>query len=164
MGLSVKADELGFGQIAWRTVVVFFFGVLLSRIADRRILGRMAGYDIVILVLVAAVLSRAVTGVSPFFSTLGASALLVLLHRLMGTVAYRWHWLSVLVKGRDHVLVRDGIADRDELRRNKITDDDLIESLRLHGEVAEPKDVREARLERNGEISVITKKGRSPGE
>jgi uncharacterized membrane protein YcaP (DUF421 family) len=42
--------------------------------------------------------------------------------------------------------------------RSKITNDDLDENLRLHGNIASPADVAEARLERNGAVSVVKKR------
>jgi uncharacterized membrane protein YcaP (DUF421 family) len=158
LGLGLSPHDLGFGQMAARAVIVFCFAVLLARLGDRRMLGHNAGFDIVLLVILGSVLSRGVNGQAAFFPSLGASAALVLLHDLLGRLAQRWHWFSALTKGRPCVLVRDGKINHAELRRNKITTDDLEENLRLNGNVIEPRDVAEARLERNGSISVVKTK------
>ena len=155
LGLSRKASELEFSHMASRTFVVFCLAVLLFRLADRRFLGRNAGYDVMLGVVLGSVLSRGINGDASFFPTLGASAVLVILHHILSTLAYRSHFCSVLFKGNPRSLVQNGQVNQDELRRCKITADDLDENLRLHGRVIGTDDVREARFERNGEISVV---------
>jgi uncharacterized membrane protein YcaP (DUF421 family) len=158
LGLGLEASELGVGHMLVRTLVVFSFAVILFRMADRRFLGRNAGYDVMLGVVLGSVLSRAINGSAAFFPTLAASAALVGLHHLLSTIAFHSHTWSRLLKGSPRMLVSDGNIDRDELRRNKLTDEDLDESLRLHGQEIGTDDVREARIERNGEISVVTYK------
>jgi uncharacterized membrane protein YcaP (DUF421 family) len=158
LGLNLQASELHFSHMACRAFIVFCFGVLLARVADRRMLGHNAGFDIMLLVVLGSVLSRGINGQAPFFPTLGASAVLVGLHHLIATLAFHSHWFSQLVKGRARTLVSDGKVVRAALRRSKITDDDLDENLRLNGSVIGTADVAEARLERNGTVSVVKAK------
>ena len=155
LGLELPAAELTLAQMTARTVVVFCFAVLLFRLADRRFLGRNAGYDVTLGVVLGSVLSRAINGTAAFGPTLGASAALVLLHHLLSTLAYHSHWWSRLLKGEPRTLVTNGKIDRHEQRRNKITDEDLDENLRLHGQEIGTDNIREARIERNGEVSVV---------
>jgi uncharacterized membrane protein YcaP (DUF421 family) len=155
LGLNLKPDELGFGHMAARTLVVFAIAIALCRLGDRRFLGRNSGYDVMLAVILGSVLSRGINGQASFFPTLGASIFLVVLHHLVSLLSFRSHWVSLLTKGRPRVLVREGEVQQEELRRNKITPDDLDENLRLHGGVLNLRDVQEARLERNGEISVV---------
>jgi uncharacterized membrane protein YcaP (DUF421 family) len=156
LGLDLGARDLSFAQMAARALVVFLFGIALARLGDRRLLAKNAGYDIVLLVMLGSVLSRAINGQAPFFPTLGVSVLLVILHRLLGMAAFHSHRVSLLVKGRETTLIRQGRVDSDALRRNHITQDDLMENLRVNGGVADVRDVAVAQLERNGTISVVT--------
>jgi len=155
LGLQVQSHDLSWQQMALRTVVVFAFGVILMRLADRRFLGHNAGFDVLLGVVLGSVLSRGVNGQAAFFPTLLASAVLVALHRLLGTAAFHSHVFSAALKGPIQVLIREGRVDLRQMRRNKISQDDLEENLRCNGNVADPADVREARLERNGQISVV---------
>lgn len=154
-GANSPADTLSWGQMAARTVLVFFFGVVLVRLADRRFLGRNAGFDVMLAIVLGSVLSRGINGQAPFFKTLGVSALLVLLHRLLAAAACRWSALSRFVKGRAVVLVKNGQPQRAALRAADISGDDLEENLRLNGNISNLAEVAEARLERNGQISVL---------
>ena len=155
LGLDLDATELAFGQMAWRGFVVFSFAIVLVRMGARRLLAHAAGFDIMVAIVLGSVLSRAINGQAPFFPTLGVSVLLVALHHLLATLAFHSHWISERVKGRARILVRDGKINRDEMSHSKITMDDLDENLRLHGNVREISDVAEARLERNGAVSVV---------
>ncbi len=155
LGLHVPAHELTFQHMALRSLVVFAFGVALVRCADRRFLGRNAGFDVLLGIILGSVLSRAINGQASFLPTLGASAVLVLLHRILGTIACRSHVFSRLMKGNAEILVSNGQIDDDALKRNKISRDDLDENLRLNGNAGQARSVFEARLERNGMISVV---------
>jgi uncharacterized membrane protein YcaP (DUF421 family) len=160
LGLHASVDALTWGQFAARTVVVFLLGILLVRVADRRFLGRNAGFDVLLAIVLGSVLSRGINGQAPFLPTLGASVLLVFLHRLVGALACRWSAFSKLIKGDAIVLVKDGVRRPDAMRRADISEDDLEENLRVNANVAKAEDVAEARLERNGLISAV-KRGRS---
>lgn len=155
LGLHASPGALTWGQIASRTVIVFLFGVALVRIADRRFMGRNAGFDVLLAIVLGSVLSRAINGQAPFFKTLGASVLLVILHRAVGWLSCRWSGFSRLVKGEAIVLVRDGKIISEAMHRCDISPDDLMENLRLNANVADRAEVAEARLERNGRISVV---------
>src|ERR687883_587905 len=88
LGLSLQAHDLHFSHMAWRTVIVFVFAVILARLGDRRFLGHSAGFDIMVAIILGSVLSRGINGQAAFFPTLGVSALLVLIHHVMAKLAY----------------------------------------------------------------------------
>ena len=160
LGLHLNAEDLRLHHMVWRSFVVFICAVLVARIGDRRFLGHNSGFDIMVLVMLGSVLSRAINGQAAFFPTLGASVFLVFLHDLAATAALRSHAFSKLLKGKPVTLVRDGRVDERAMAQAKITHDDLDEQLRLRGNVQDTGDVAEARLERNGNISVVRNEGR----
>jgi len=155
LGLDLRVDELQFSHMAVRSVVVFFVAIVLVRIGASRLLGKNASLDIIVSITLGSVLSRAINGQAAFFPTLGASLVLVLLHRLLAWVGVYSHGVSLFSKGRDRILVRDGVIDRRALREALMTEDDLLENLRLNGGVRVANEAKEARLERNGTVSVI---------
>jgi uncharacterized membrane protein YcaP (DUF421 family) len=159
LGLEVSAQHLTFLQMALRSVIVFIIGVAMVRVADRRFMGRNAAFDVLLGIVLGSVLSRAVNGQAPFFPTLGASAVLIALHRLLGWIASRSSWVSTLVKDKPVVVIRNGRLQEGELARHNLTEDDLQENLRLNGNVDGVAAIKEARLERNGVISVVKETG-----
>jgi uncharacterized membrane protein YcaP (DUF421 family) len=158
LGLHASPNALTWGQMVARTIIVFLFGVVLIRLADRRFLGRNAGFDVLLAIVLGSVLSRAINGQAPFFKTLAASALLILLHRTVAALSCRWSALSKMVKGQAVVLVRDGRFDSDAMQAADISQDDLEENLRIHANLMSVSEVAEARLERNGQISVVKRR------
>lgn len=160
LGLELDAEDLEFRHMVWRTFIVFVVAVMLARLGARRFLAHNAGFDIMVAIVLGSVLSRGINGQAAFFPSLGASILLVALHHALATLTYHSHWFSQLVKGRPWVLVRSGELDRQAMERAKITADDLDENLRLHGNLGNTRDVAEARLERNGSVSVVKAKPR----
>ncbi len=85
--------------------------------------------------------------------------MLCVLYRLLMVAAFRFHAISVLAKGRDCVLVQNSQIDWDAMRRSSVTLDDLMQHVRLKGDTTNLEDVREARLERSGGISIVRRSG-----
>jgi uncharacterized membrane protein YcaP (DUF421 family) len=141
-------------QMSLRAALVFVVAVLLVRIGSKRFMGGSTPLDVLLSVVLGAVVSRGINGSAAFGPTLAASAVLVGMHAGTAWLARRWSFLEWLVKGSSQTLVRDGQPQRDAMRRANVTLDDLQEALRLHG-VERFEQVRLARLERNGDISVV---------
>lgn len=155
LGLDQSGADLTFGQMCARCVIVLFVAVFAGRLADRRAIGANAAFDVMLGVVLGSVLSRGINGQAAFFPSLGVSLFFVLLHRMFARLACSSHTVSCLLKGRASLLVKDGIPDEREMRRNDITMDDLIENLRMNGNVGDVRRVKEAWFERGGKISVI---------
>jgi uncharacterized membrane protein YcaP (DUF421 family) len=90
----------------------------------------------------------------PFAPALAATAALIAMHWLFSYVAYHWHAFGVAVKGQPRTLIRDGGPDQRAMRRADITEHDLHEDLRAEG-LEGLDNVKEARLERSGKLSVV---------
>jgi uncharacterized membrane protein YcaP (DUF421 family) len=144
-------------QLCARAVILFFVGIVYIRVAGRRTFSHATPIDIVVALIVGSNLSRAMTGKAPFWPSLAATLLLVLLHRLFAMLTIRWGWLAKLMKAEPVVLVRDGAIDRKAMMRHGIGEADLLEGLRLE-QVEDPGQVHLATLENSGAISVVHKK------
>ena len=155
LGLGREAGGLTFLQISLRGVVVFAAALVIVRCGDRRFLSQKTAFDAVLGFILASMLARAVNGTAAFFPTLGAGFVLVVLHRVLAYWSRRSHAFGLLIKGRSDVIVRDGTLDEIAARRNRLSEHDVLEDLRLNGSVAETRDVVLAVLERNGHISVV---------
>jgi uncharacterized membrane protein YcaP (DUF421 family) len=155
LGVGVRGQDLSATQMGLRAVVVYLAWLAAVRFADKRLLGKYSPFDVVLAVILGAVLGRAINGSTPFFETMGAGAVLVGMHWLFAFLSSRSHAFGKLVKGRERLLVWNGEVRRAELRKAHLSDNDLLEMLRLNGKVADPGDVAAAYLERNGEISVL---------
>lgn len=144
-------------QLSARAAILFIVGIIYIRLAGRRTFSHASPLDIIVAIVVGSNLSRAMTGKAPFLATLGATLLLVLLHRLGVMLTVREGWLSKLLKSEPVVLVRDGQEDRKAMLRHGISEADLREGLRLE-QTQDPHEVELATLENSGRISVVPRK------
>jgi uncharacterized membrane protein YcaP (DUF421 family) len=144
-------------QLCVRAVLLFLFGVACIRITGRRTFSQATPLDIIVALVVGSNISRAMTGKAPFFPSLAATLLLVILHRAVAMAALKWGWLALWVKCSPIVLVKDGAADHRAMFAHGIGDTDLEESLRME-QVEHVSDVRLATLESGGKISVVPRR------
>src|SRR4029450_5571411 len=100
LGLGVEPKDLTFVQISLRGIIVFFVTLITVRLGHKRSLSRKTPFDAVLLVILAAVLSRAINGSAAFFATLGGGVVLVLVHRLFAFLAFYSHGFGIMVKGK----------------------------------------------------------------
>ncbi|MEX1018099.1 MAG: YetF domain-containing protein [Litorilinea sp.] len=157
LGLTFDSHELYFWQMALRTVVVYVAAVFLIRISEKRFLSKNTVFDVILGIVFGSIISRAITGQSAFFPTLGAAVVVVLMHWLFAVIGFHYDSFGVLIKGNAHVLVKDGEIQWDAMQHSHIGERDLMSALRRQGSVTSVEEVQEARLERSGEISVIKK-------
>lgn len=154
-GTGDNAAELGPAQVVIRAVAIYLAGITMVRVSENRFLGKQTAFDVILGFLLGSMLSRAVNGSAGVLPTIAGGVILIALHRILAHAAHRFDAIGGLFKGHPHVLVRDGVKDRARMRRSAVTDRDLDEALRVNGGTADVAKVAEARLERNGEISVV---------
>lgn len=160
--LGLGEDVLSWRHMALRAVVVYVAALALVRLADKRFLGKSTAFDVILAVILGSVVSRAITGQSPFVPTLVAAAVLIALHWLLAWIAFRSDRFGTLVKGSPRTLVRDGEIQWDAMRRSHVSRDDLLGALRAAGGVDDVAGVKLARLERNGTVSVVGRDDAAP--
>lgn len=154
-GLDVEPRDMSMFQMSMRALAIFFAALILIRFADKRFMASKTGFDLLLIFILGSMLSRAINGPSPLFKTIGIGFIVVLLHRLLNFLACRSESLCLLLKGKSDLLIRDGQIVGAALARHSLTEADVREDMRLKTNIDEIRDIHEARLERNGEISVI---------
>lgn len=157
LGISAtKAEQLSLLQVCFRAFVVYVVLIGYVRLGKKRFLGEATAFDAILIIVLGSLASRAISGTAPFFASLAATLILILTHWVISYLGESSPALSNLVKGHDTLLIKNGRVDRDALHHAHMSYDDLAEDLRQEG-VHDPRDVREARLERSGRVSVIKK-------
>src|SRR5687767_7518371 len=153
-----EGENLNALQMCDRAFVMFFVTLILIRITGMRAFGAKSAFDAIIVIMLGALLSRAVVGVSPFFPTIAAGLVLSLVHRILGMISVNNPFLSHLIKGKEVTLYKDGVINQKHLSKCSVSKGDLMEAVRLHANVASLDEVEEAYMERSGQISVVKKK------
>ncbi len=157
LGLGLEPKQLTFAQISLRGIIILFTTLVFVRLGHKRSLARKTAFDAIFLVIVAAMLARAINGSSPFFATIGAGFVVVLVHRAIGWLACRWHFFGALIKGGPQIVIQDGQLMRDSMKQNSLSENDLLEDLRLSARLEDPAQIQLARIERSGDVSFIKK-------
>ena len=155
LGLGVEPKDLTFWQISIRALIVFLSTLIMIRFGHKRSLARKTGFDAVLMVILASVLSRAINGSAAFFATLGGGVVLVVVHRLFALIAFHSHAFGVLIKGRPELIIDDGDLILGTMRRNHISKHDVEEDMRLEAQTEHLEDIRKGYVERSGDISFI---------
>lgn len=149
-GLSVPPLE-----IVIRGSAMYLFLFLMFRVVVRRRVGAVGMADILVLVIVA---DAAQNGMSGEYKSVTDGAILVgtilAWDMLIDWLNYRVPALRNWLEAPPLLLVRDGRLLRRNLRHEFVTEEELEAKLRQKG-VKDVSEVAEARMESDGEISVI---------
>jgi uncharacterized membrane protein YcaP (DUF421 family) len=149
--------ELNVLQMSVRAIVIFIYTLILIRISGRRSFGMGAPFDNVILVLLGAILSRAVVGASPFVPTLASGLVISILHRLFALAAVLSRPMGRFLKGSKILLYQDDKINWRHMKRSLVSQEDLMEEVRLRALVDNLENVKAIYMERNGNISTVKK-------
>jgi uncharacterized membrane protein YcaP (DUF421 family) len=154
-GLSVNPLEL-----IVRGSAIFWFLFLIFRFVLRRDVGAIAVADVLLLVLVADAAQNAMAG--EYRSITDGIVLVSTIigwNYLIDWAAFRWSGVARMLEPGPLILVHHGRLLHRNLRRELMTDEDLMSKLREQG-VDKLDDVRVARMEGDGQISVIKKESK----
>ena len=145
-------------DIAVRGLVLFFFMYLLTRVIGRRELSSLQPFDLILLIVLGDSIQQGLTqddySVTGAFIAIGTIAALQV---LTSWGAFRFPWLRRVLDGHPIVLVEDGKVVEKNLRRERLTMDDLTEQARSN-QIGSIDDVQWAIFEPSGTISFLEKK------
>lgn len=154
--LGLARHELEWYQVLSRTILVFVSALIFVRIAGMRTFGTRSAFDVIVTITLGAVLSRCITGHYPFFSTLGAAALLALLHRLISYISARNGWFNRLVAGESRILFKNGHYFKEHMHSNCISPAEMIKAMHENN-IDDIAKVESMLVENDGVISVVKK-------
>lgn len=141
-----------------RATVVFFFILLVTRVIGRRQLGELEPFDLILLVVLGDLVQQGITQSDESVTgTLIVISTIALLSVAVSWLSFRVPRLRRLTEGEPLVLVQDGKPIERNMRRERITIDDVQEEAR-RSQIASLSELRWAILEDDGHISCIPRK------
>ena len=145
-------------EIILRAVLVYLFLLVLFRLAGRTTLGQITSFDLVLLLIVAEVTGPAMLGndVSLTGAFLAGMSLIGM-GVLFTTLTNRSEVLDRWVDDRPLVIVEDGRAVGDRLKKSRVDMKDVMEQARVAQGLEGLDQIKYAVLERSGSISIIPK-------
>ena len=159
IGAGEEAKDLGALQMAARAAIIYVVTLIIVRLGKKRFMGRATAFDVIVGIVLGSIASRAITGNAPMVPSMTAAAVTMALHWAFSALAVRWGGFGTAIKGRSRLLVKNGAVDHSALRSAHMTDGDLEEALRAHS-LEEMGSVAEARLERDGSVSIVKQASR----
>jgi uncharacterized membrane protein YcaP (DUF421 family) len=155
--LGTHAEELEPHQMAARAVVMFAVSLVLIRISSLRLLGKQTAFDHLTVLMLGAMLGRAIVVAQSMTGSILAASVIILLHRVSAWVTFKSRFAGSLIKGRALQLIKDQEYVDQNLSKAHITKNDIEEALRTELNSTDISKIKEAWLERSGKISIIEK-------
>jgi uncharacterized membrane protein YcaP (DUF421 family) len=147
-------------QGVWRVLTLgtasYIVLIAVLRFSGKRSVAKMSAFDLVVTVALGSILATIllsdsvalVRGVMAFF-------LLLSLQYVVAALSVRFNWIERLSKSNARCLVVDGQIDRAALRRERVTQEEVMCAVRGAG-LGDLRDVAAVVLETDGGFSVVT--------
>jgi uncharacterized membrane protein YcaP (DUF421 family) len=142
-------------ELIIRGTVIYLFLFCLFRFVVRRDTGSLSVPDVLVLVIIADAAQNAMS--SDYKSIVDGMVLIgtiIAWDAFLNFLSYRFKPMRRFVLPHPICIVKDGIKQQANLRRQLITDEELNQMLRQH-EVENLAQVRRAYLEPDGQITVL---------
>jgi uncharacterized membrane protein YcaP (DUF421 family) len=144
-------------DIVIRAAVIFIFIFTVTRMVGRRELNSLEPFDLILLVVTGDLVQQGIT--QSDYSVTGALlavSTITVLTVALSYLTFRVGPLRPVLAGEPIVLVEDGEPIRDNLRRQRLTVEEVEAEARL-SQITSLEDVRWAILETDGRISFVEK-------
>ena len=142
-------------DIVIRAAFIFAFILFLTRVVGRRELSTLEPFDLILLVVIGDLVQQAVT--QSDYSVTGAVlavSTFAVLTVFVSFLGYKVTWLRPVLEGDPIIVVQDGKPIERNLKRNRITMDEVATAARRQN-IGSIDEVKWAVLETSGEITII---------
>ncbi len=146
----------------FRSIILYLLLILAVRLLGKRQLGEMEPSEFVVALLIADLASVPMQDLdSPLLTGIIPILTILVLEISLSTLSYHFVGVRKLLCGRPVILMEDGKILSDNLKRTRITTDELTEQLREKN-ILDLSLVRYVILETNGEISALVDPAEEP--
>ena len=142
-------------ELVARGSILHFGILLLLRLMLRRTGGELATMDLLFVVLIAEAAAHALGEYSAVTDGLVLVVIIMGWNYVINTLSYHSPVIARLVASPPLQIIRDGQLLRRNMRREFLTEEELLSQLRQEG-IAELTDVKAAYVEGEGRITVIS--------
>jgi uncharacterized membrane protein YcaP (DUF421 family) len=161
MGVPAMSEifilETSLGDIIARGTAVYLAVALVLRLMPKRHAGNLSPNDMIALVIIGSLAADAIVGEAKTLPDLLLMALVILLWDYLFNLAeYYFPRFRKIAQDTPTLLIHNGVLLKDNLRKEKLTEQELAANLRKQG-VSDIAGVKQAVLEVDGHISVIEK-------
>ena len=139
-----------------RGLIVFFFLLLVFRIAGKRTLAETSSFDLVLLLIISETTQQAMVD-SDHSMTNAAILILTLVGAdvVLSLIKQRSKAVERVIDGMPIVILEDGKPFKDRMDRERVDENDILEAARRQEGIEHLDQIKFAVLERSGEITVV---------
>lgn len=142
------------GMTAFRGLLVYVVMLVVIRLLGKRTIGNFTAFDLLVALMLGEVVDEIIYGDVSMAQGFTAILVVAAAKYATGWLTYGSKRLSFLLEGKPTVIVRHGELQHKELRSEMMNDLEAMAALRLVG-VSDMREVKEAIVEADGEVSVI---------
>lgn len=152
--LAVFGPETPLLELLARGTALYFILLLLIRLMPRRTGGELATMDLIFILLIAEAAAHAQGRYTTIFDGVVMIVTFMAWNWVVNNLSYHIPAIERLVSASAIPVIRDGALLRRNMRREYLTEDELMSVLRKEG-IESVEDVKKASIESDGRISVI---------
>jgi len=144
-------------DLVLRATFAFVLIYVMTRLIGRRELGKLQAFDLILFIVIGDLVQQGIT--QSDYSATGLTLVvsrLALLTVFVSWVSFRFPRIRPLLDGEPVVILEDGQLIAANLKRTRLSLDDIEEAARLQ-QIASLETVRWAVFENSGDISFIPK-------
>lgn len=145
-----------------RTVILYFAILISMRLMGKRQLGELEISEFIVAALIADLAATPLQDIGiPLLNGLLPIMIMFCLEIIIAGLNFKCVKLRKFTYGRPEIIIKNGQIDREKMRRNRFTLDELMQELRAQG-LSDAAQVAYGILETNGQLSIILKSADQP--
>lgn len=156
--LEVFALTTPLWEIVLRATAVYLAVFMLLRLLPKRTAGKFSLADLLTLIIIGSMAKTGIVGDSTSAGDVVLMIAFVLLwDYILNSLEYYIPFFRHILRDRQTALIQDGRLMRGNMRREMVTEDELLAALRKEN-VEDVSSVHSAYLEADGKISILRKR------
>ncbi|HSL29067.1 MAG TPA: YetF domain-containing protein [Anaerolineales bacterium] len=156
--------EIDLNELLWtalRATFVYLFLLVIVRLLGKREIGSTSAFDLVVALILGEVVDEIIYGDVTVLQGVVAIVVVAAWHVANSWASFKSEFIDKLTGAPPTVVVKNGQIQRKNLAKERLNESELFSELRLMG-VEDVKEVKQATLEPNGQISVIQEEWAKP--
>ena len=138
-----------------RTIILYIITIIALRIMGKRQVGELSPSEFVVTILISELAAIPMQDSAiPLIAGIVPILTLLAIEIIMSTLTLKSNLFRRMIIGESSILINNGVINQKEMRRIRLTLDELLEELRLK-DYPEIDKVRYAILETSGKLTVI---------
>lgn len=153
--------EITFGSILLRVSIIYLYVLALVRISGKQSIGQLSAMDFAVATIIGDQFDSVIFSEVPIVQGLVGFGTIVFLHMLVTYASSKSTFLHHLFSPPPRMILQNGNVLREGLGQEWMNMDTLQSEMRLKGE-DQLQEVKEARLESQGQLSILKNESSKP--